>query len=200
MICAWTEVILYNFVVWTDLCSHVWCSVMQQLFRQQVQPCVLCDEATWQRIAVHFHTERWGGGSPKKGPGLEISQDTRFASKGRFCYLCPHLLPSSVSVTSSVFCLQIDFCACRLRLLGFVSPSLFAVVKPASSCRRWGLEGFWSCASPLCHPLPRWHYASREEEGDRLRWRIAAIVRDGGWLEGDWCRRRLTPLNFTSVS
>lgn len=155
---------------------------MQQLFRQQVQPCVLCDEATWQRIAVHFHTESWGGGClPKKGPGLEISQDSRFASEGRFCYLCPHLLPSSLSVTISVFCLQIDFCVWRLRLLGFVSPSLFAVVKPMSSCRRWGLEGFWSCVSPLCHPLPRWHYASREEgwsvevadSSHREGWRLA---------------------------
>lgn len=116
---------------------------MQQLFRQQVQPCVPCDEATWQRIAVHFHTEKLGGGgSLEKGPGLEISQDILFASKGRFCYPCLPPTPSSVSVTISVFCLQIDFCVCRLRLLGFVSPSLFAVVKPVSSCRRWGLEGF----------------------------------------------------------
>lgn len=83
---------------------------------------------------------------------------------------------------------------------GFGSPSLFAGLRPASSCRRWGLEGFGSCESPLCHPLPRWHYASREEEGNGLRWRRAAVVRDGGWFGGERGRRRLSPLNFTSVS
>lgn len=55
-------------------CSHARCSVMQQLFRQQVQPCVLCDEATWQRIAVHFYAESWGG---RRGVGGEI-----FAQEG----------------------------------------------------------------------------------------------------------------------
>lgn len=82
--------------------------------------------------------------------------------------------------------------------------------KPMSSCWRWGLEGFWSCVSPLCHPLPRWHYASREKgrdvggrgvavgEGDEV---MAAIVEmEAGWGWGDWCRRRLTLLNYASVS
>lgn len=48
-------------------------------------------------------------------------------------------------------------------------PSSFVCcAEPRSSCRRWrrrrwwGLEGLWSCVSSLCHPLPRWHYASRE--------------------------------------
>lgn len=62
---------------------------MQQLFRQQVQPCVLCDEATWQRIAVHFHTENWGVGvRPRR------DQDLRF--------LRTHALPPKADSVTSV--------------------------------------------------------------------------------------------------
>lgn len=86
------------FVVWADLGSHAWCSLMQQLFRQQVQPCVLCDEATWQRIAVHFHTQKlgvcvcvwgwgWGGGRSRR------DQDLRF-------HRTHSLPPKADSVTS----------------------------------------------------------------------------------------------------
>lgn len=36
-----------------------------------------------------FTQKSWGvGGALEKGPGLEISQDILFASKGRFCYPC----------------------------------------------------------------------------------------------------------------
>lgn len=57
-----------------------------------------------------------GGGGvvcPRRGQDLRFRRTHTFASKDRFCYLCPHLLPSSVSVTISVLCLQINFCVCK---------------------------------------------------------------------------------------
>lgn len=68
------------------------------------------------------------------------------------------------------------FCVCIQRSVAArVCFSLFVCCgKPTSSCRWWGLEGFWSCVSCLCHPLPRWHYASmergREREAEERRW------------------------------
>lgn len=128
------------------------------------------------RAGAPVNGSRWGNMAAHHCALALISPALLFASKGGLGYLCllfpPPLLSNSVTI--SVFCLEIDFCVWSQRLPGFISPSLYAVVKPVSSCHWWGLEGFWSCVSPFCHPLPRWHYANREGEGD--------------WVRGEWWR------------